>query len=300
MGGPLPGNRLRPRHRTTALAGRALMLAVASALLCSCSALGLVYNNADWWLQRSVDRYVPLDPVQAAAVRTRIDKLHAWHRTQELPVYAELLDQASARLAHGLRRDDLAWAMVSVQQRWDAVTEQVAVQAAPVLLSLTPFQIAQMRQRFAADNARFARTQLALDAPAMDRERTEWLTSQFEYWAGDLTAWQRSRIAALAPATSDLPASRFAERERRQSVFLSLVRQSHDAGTLQISLAELMASPGPGSSPAYLQSITRYRELFAQMVLDLDRSLSPRQRVAAAALLRRYAAQLRSLARSRT
>ncbi|HTT38727.1 MAG TPA: DUF6279 family lipoprotein [Burkholderiales bacterium] len=300
MDGPLPGNRLRPRLRTAALAGRVLMLAAASVLLCSCSALGLVYNNADWWLQRSVDRYVALDPVQTAAVHTRIDRLHAWHRAHELPAYADLLEQASARLAHGLRRDDLAWAMVSVQQRWDAVTEQVAVQAAPVLLSLTPSQIAQMQQRFAADNARLVRTQLALDAPAMDRERTEWLTAQFEYWAGDLTAWQRSRIAALAPETADLPASRFAERERRQALFLNFVRQSHDVGTLQISLAELMASPGPGSSLAYLQSVTRYRELFAQMVLDLDRSLSPRQRVAAATLLRRYAAELRSLARSRS
>ena len=293
-------HRLCPRLDTLALASRVLTLVAAAVLLCSCSALSVAYNHANWWLQRSVDRYVALDSAQAAAVRIRIDRLHAWHRTHELPVYADLLDQASARVAQGLRRDDLAWAMVSVQQRWDAVSEQLAAQAAPVLLSLTPAQIAQVQQHLAADNMRFEHTQLGLDAPAINRERTEWLTAQFEHWVGDPTAWQRSRIASLAPATSDLPASRLAERERRQALFLGLVRQSRDPGVLQTSLTALIAAPGAGSSPAYAQSVARYRELFTQMVLDLDRSLSPRQRVAAATLLRRHAEQLRSLAGART
>ena len=86
-------HRLCPRLDTLALASRVLTLVAAAVLLCSCSALSVAYNHANWWLQRSVDRYVALDSAQAAAVRIRIDRLHAWHRTHELPVYADLLDQ---------------------------------------------------------------------------------------------------------------------------------------------------------------------------------------------------------------
>ena len=42
-------------------------------------------------------------------------EFHVWHRREELPRYAALLDEAAARLERGLTRDDVVWAVGAVR-----------------------------------------------------------------------------------------------------------------------------------------------------------------------------------------
>src|SRR6185295_17419252 len=66
------------------------------AALAACSAVKLAYNNLPevgyWWL----DGYVDFDDAQTPRVREELRQLLAWHRRDELPKIADLLQQAQA------------------------------------------------------------------------------------------------------------------------------------------------------------------------------------------------------------
>jgi hypothetical protein len=239
-------------------------------------------------------QYVELDPRQSRAVKTTFGRLHAWHRNRELPVYAELMDNAAQRMGRGLRRDDVVWLMRTTNERWQATSTQLAHEMAPVLTTLTPEQLREMEEKLARDNAKFAKKHVN-NVQKANRERTEWLTEQVTRWIGELTPSQQDRIAAVTVATQDYPAARLAERRRRQGNFLHLVRDTHDPSSLSGALSDMLVAPRDGAAEAYKHSVAQYEEQVIQMVMDLDRSLTTEQRATAVDRLHRYAQAFRAL-----
>jgi len=280
---------------------RALAAAATVAVFASCSgvdsgAMDIAYEHADWLLQRMSARYVELDDSQKKALHTRLSHLHAWHRTQELPLYADLLDQTADRIDRHLGPADTAWMARSIQERRRAGAVVVAQELAPLLLTLTPAQQAQIAEAMARDNAHFTKTQLGPDSAARSKERTQWLSAQVERWTGKLTRDQREGIGRLASSTPDFPAARLAERRRWQASLLQLIRQPHDEAALRSALADLLAAPRAGANDAYKHALAHYEEELDQTILDLDRSLTPSQRTTAVERLHHFAAHLRELA----
>ncbi len=280
---------------------RTLAATAAIAVLPSCGSLDsgasdIVYEHADWLLQRMSARYVELDDKQKQALHTRLSRLHSWHRAQELPLYADLLDRAAQRIDRHLSREDIAWMLRSIHERRRAGALVVAQEIAPLLLTLTPAQQAQIADAMARDDARFEKTQLRPDSAAMSKERTHWLTGQVERWTGKLAHDQAERVRRLASSTVDFPAARLAERRRWQASLLQLMRQFHDEQPLRLALADLLAAPRAGANEPYKRSVAHYEEELAQMILDLDRSLAPAQRAAAVEHLHHFAARLREIA----
>jgi hypothetical protein len=280
---------------------RTIVATSAIALLASCSAIDsgafdVAYEHADWLLQKMSTRYVELDESQAKALHARLNRLHAWHRTQELPMYADLLDQAAERVARHLSKDDITWMIHSFEERRRVGAAAVSKELAPLLLTLSPSQQAQIAGAMTRDNAHFAKTQLAPDPAALSKERTKWLTGQVQRWTGKLTPSQLERMERVALATADFPAERLEQRRRWQAALLRSVRQYHDEVTLGAALTELLASSHTVADEGYLRAVAHYEDEFTQMVLDLDRTLTAQQRTAAVTRLHTYSRRFRELA----
>ena len=71
--------------------------------LTGCSATQFIYNRVDILVRWYLDDYVSLDREQQARFDDRFDLLIEWHRRDELPGYALLLDDALTIL------DDDSW-----------------------------------------------------------------------------------------------------------------------------------------------------------------------------------------------
>ena len=264
------------------------------------SAVNVAYDHADWLAAQKIARYVDLDKSQTAALRVHFERLHAWHRSHELPVYADLLDQAAERMTRPLRSEDIAWMMKNVNERRRIGAVQIANELAPLLITFSVEQRMQLADNLARDNARFTKTHLVPDRSKMLKERTEWLVGHVERWIGDLTPAQRARVNAVVVATPDFSAARVAERRRRQLRFVQLVEQLHDEQAMRLPLISLLATPHAKADESYRSAVVRYERELTRMVLDLDRTLTARQRAMAVSRLHRYAAQTRALAAKRT
>ena len=278
------------------------LLATVSVTVCvSCSEINgstfkLLYDHADWLLQRAIAHYIDLDKGQARVLSARIERLHRWHRTHELPLYADVLDDAAHRVNRGLTSEDVAWMFSVAGERREIGAERIAADFSPVVLTLRLDQRSHIAEVFEHDNARYARREIDPGREKTIEVRTAWLARQTEHWTGDLTAAQRGRIRAVNAATAELPEARLNERHRRQWAFLQLVGSEEGEFVIHARLASLLEMPHAEGNESYMRIITQYEQELSRMILDLDQSLSARQRTTAVDRLHRFARELRGLA----
>ncbi len=268
------------------------------ALLASCSAVRLSYDNADWALARMASGYVDMDRDQARALKAQLGQFHAWHRREELPRYAALLDEAAARLDRGLKRDDVVWVVGAVRLRYQVLGRHAADRLAPLLLTLNDRQLEGLEARFAADNRKYV-NKLSKDPEEAVRVRADWICARLEDWTGDTNAAQRERVMKFVRAFPNVPALRLVDRKHRQTQLLIVLRDHPDDPQAQMRLAALLTDPDAGHTERYRETMVAWEASFTDMMVDLDRSLTPRQRATAVERMRRYAQEFRSMAGER-
>jgi len=273
-----------------------LVVLVALAGLTSCNAVKLSYEKADWLLAQWVGRYVDLSGPQDRALRAGLSDLHAWHRGEELPEYARLFDDAANRMHSGMTRAEIEAAVATVRARARILGARAGGTFAPVMASLSDAQVQGMEQRFAADNRKFEKRQLSGDPDDRLKQRSAWLQSQLEDWFGTLDRAQRARVEQLVAAFPDLPALRLTERKRRQAAVLQVAREGRSGGATQARLSALVSDLERGRPAPVQAAMKAWEYAFIDMLVELEGSLSPAQRMHAVNKLRAYAADFRELA----
>ena len=273
-----------------------ILLVVLLVSLASCSAVRLSYDNADWVLARMAASYVDMDRDQARALKAQLAQFHVWHRREELPRYAALLDEAAARVQRGLTRDDVVWAVGAVRTRYQVLGSHAATDLAPFLGTLSASQIDGLEARFGADNRKYYAAKLSKGSQESAEGRAAWITARLEDWTGDTSPAQREMIVNLVRAYPDLPALRLAERKRRQAQFLGMLRAHPDDHAMQMQLVALVADPSAGPKGPYRETLSAWEASFVDAMVTFDHTLTPRQRATTVERMRRYAQEFRSMA----
>src|SRR5215208_570321 len=118
--------------RIVSILFRIISLLALAAALSACSAIKLGYNNlgevAYWWL----DGYVEFSDEQASRVRDDLARLHLWHRTRELPRFAELLHRIEELAPDDVTPAQTCAVFAQVLERLNTTGEQ----AAPAIITL--------------------------------------------------------------------------------------------------------------------------------------------------------------------
>lgn len=262
-------------------------------LACGCTALRLAYDHADTWVMYRANSYLDLDGKDSEELAARIDEFFAWHRRNALPQYARIADDAAKRVAKGLSREDVFWGYDSLVAHARQSLHVAAERIAPLLDRLTPQQVAHMQKQFADDNRKFAREYLRGNEAERRKRRAQRLEERLEDWVGNLSPGQLEKVkqfSANAPLYDDL---RDRDRKRMQAELVEMVRRRE----AQKRLPEWAADWERGRDPAHRAASERYRQAYAGLLLELDKTLTAEQRSRAEGNLRRYAEDFRILAR---
>jgi hypothetical protein len=273
-----------------------LLALLALALLAGCGpSVKLAYNNADTLLVWQVKRYVDLQPPQAQAVEAGVARLHAWHREQELPQVVGLLREARVAAADGLTSEEINRLLGAARARYDTLADHASADAALVLSSLTPTQRETLRQRMAEDNRRFAAEYVDADASQVRQQRAKRMVANLERVYGDLRPGQRAQVQAASAAMPLTYADRLAHRERRQRELLALLETHSSAATLHPALRRWLIDWEAGRTPGHVDRAQQALDQGVQMVVNLDRTLTPAQRRTLMARLDGYASDFSTL-----
>ena len=258
-------------------------------LLPGCTLIRVTYNNAEPLVRYTAHDYFDLDEGQTGQFRKRLQQFHDWHRSTELPLYAGLLRAAVQRGAHAVSREDVTWAAQAVRERYAALITKAIGDAAPILATLTPAQIAELEKRLAKANAKYAKEYLTDDAEARHRAQFKRTLGRFSDWTGGLSDQQEARIERFVKAHAKTTAMRFDNRARWQSEAVSLIRRHRSPGALAPPLTDLFTRPAAHRTPELNAALARWEADLVDLIVDLDRTLSAEQRAYAVRRIERFA-----------
>lgn len=269
-------------------------------LLSACSAIKLGYNTlpelAYFWL----DGYADFDDAQETQVRQELVRLHAWHRRQELPRVAEVLNRIEL-LAPGEITPQQACAVIADFQAGLArVADAAEPGAAAIAVTMTSQQLRHMDRKFRRANAKFREE--SVDPPPEKRQekRYEQLLDRMEMIYGRLEEPQRAILRqGVAQSTYD-GARILADRQRRQQELLQVLRRAHQGNLpetevrtqLRAWLERAQRSPDPEYRAWQEGLVQEGCRIFAAV----HRATTPAQREQAVRRLRAYQRDLRDLA----
>ena len=297
---PFPG--LNGRPSSAALPGvarlaAALVVAACLAALGSCALMRFGYGQLDTYAAYTADQYFDLDSQQRQEFRDRFDRLHEWHRRRQLPEYAAFLAEARARLDRGVAREDVAWLIAGVEERYRAIVRRSADDAATLLSTVTSQQMRALQQRWDKDNRRFAREHY-LDGSREERraERAKRALAQIENWTGSLDDDQVQRVVALTNQASGIERLRHEERMRRQREFLQLMELRGKRDIFATRLRQWLLDWEAGRTPDEARQFREAREKRIDFYLAVARMLTPAQRAHLAGRVQDYIGDFTRLA----
>jgi hypothetical protein len=275
---------------------RACAVAACAAALAGCNLLYLGYSQLDTYASWMVDEYFDLDLRQKQEFRTRFDRLHAWHRYEQLPDYAVFLADTKTRLDRGPTQADFLWVVGGVQERYRTIMRRSANDAAAVLATITPEQLDTLQRQFDKDNKRFVREYRLAESVDDQRQAAVRRTlKRVRDWAGSLTDEQEKRIAAMARELPLVHGLRHADRMRRQREFMRLMR-ARDDPELAARLRHFLVRWEEGRDPRYDRMFKESIEKHAELYVAVARMLTPAQRAAVTRKLQGYIDDLARLA----
>ncbi|OGA72241.1 MAG: hypothetical protein A3G27_07010 [Betaproteobacteria bacterium RIFCSPLOWO2_12_FULL_66_14] len=272
---------------------RAVFVFLLLAALQGCSVTRIAYDNADVFLRWQANSYFDFRGEQSEELDHRLAAFLAWHRAKALPQYAQLAEDASARMLRGVKREDLEWGYDAVQAQIREALGAAAAEAAGLLDLLGADQITHFEQRLAEENRKFAKEQVQGTVEQRQQRRVKRNVERLEEWFGSLSDAQLERVrrySARAPFSADL---RERDRKRRQAELLAMLR----AREAKQRLARWAGAWDSGRERAYAEAARATLAEYFDLLLDLDRMLTLEQREHAAMRLKRYASLSESLAR---
>ena len=271
-------------------------------LLGGCSAVRVGYNQAPtlawWWL----DGYMDFDATQAPKVKDTLAQWFAWHRSTQLPDYADLLAAAQQQVMQPATPAQVCRWNDDLRVRLNAAFAQGVPLAADLLPLLKPAQLAQLERRYRKSNLEFEEDFLQ-QPDERQKAAIKRTVDRAEMLYGRLDDNQRRLIAAGVAGSPFDPTAWYAERQALQSQTLQALarltaggparadRESNLAGLKALADRVLRAPPGPYRD--YQQRLTDYN---CEFIARLHNSTTPKQRLAARDRLHGWEEDLRVLA----
>ena len=125
----------------TLAALRWAVLAISLVVLPGCSMMRLGYGYLDTYAAWKANEYFDLESHQKDDFQRRFDRLHEWHRYQELPDYAAFLAKARQRLDKSIEPQDVDWFVDGVKERYARIVSRATDDAVVLLYTLMPAQL---------------------------------------------------------------------------------------------------------------------------------------------------------------
>jgi len=280
---------------------------LALGLLASLSACSLVvtgYNQAPSLLIFTwVNPHLDLNSEQDKQLRADLQALHQWHRQQQLPVYADVLQKMAVLAPNDLTGSQVCALVDEFKDTLTPLSQQMAPAIARLALKLTPAQIQRLEQQYDKDNKDYRKEwKLDASADAQLQVQTDKGIENAELLYDRLDKKQKALVKQMAKESQfDLPKS-WAERLRRQQDTVNTVEriaksQPGFASAQQDSLALLNRSLLHSPDEAYRDYAEMRKGINCEAAAQLHNTTSTTQREFAVKTLKTYEADLRALAK---
>jgi hypothetical protein len=274
---------------------RNLTIALAALALAAC-ATKMVYQRLDFFIGWRLNDYVTLNDAQQREFKRTFGELWQWHRTHELPQYAQDLRE----LARGIDRsvvtpDQVVERSARFEAHWARLMDKAVTDMCPIVRTLDDAQAREIIEGVDDDLDDFRKEYVEPSEKDLRRKSQKRTGKWIKRWTGPLNDTQESFLDIWGERRRNIGAAWFEQRRKWRDRFELALSQRASSPDCAI-FRPLFVTPRAGIDEAFARDLEfneqQWNELIAQVIGSLDAPQQQRVRDE----LEEFAGQLEQLA----
>ena len=274
---------------------RALLAVLVISVSTSGCTTKLVYDFLDWGLYWELKDYVKFTRDQRLLVKDEISQLIDWHRSEELPQYADQLEKLSKELKSGITVEQLEESYNNLRDSWQRIVIKTLPAAVDIISNLNDEQVNdffEMLIEKEGDDAK--KIEKGTNARTL-KKREAYVSKKIVGVIGKLNEDQKSLIAQWALSMKPTKELSLAQAIQWRTRMQTVLAERHNEQQLENNLMVLFANPDQLRSASYRRVIEKNKRLIMQLLFDLNQTLTNQQRSKLVKKLKSYINDFRDL-----
>ncbi|MGD8570687.1 MAG: DUF6279 family lipoprotein [Gammaproteobacteria bacterium] len=232
----------------------------------------------DWIIEWYVDDLVTLDNNQDWQLTNAIEQEILWHRTTQLPLYVESLDQLIYSIEHGLKIEELREFFQISENAWTTLTLHATPTVTRLFQSLNDAQIDELMKNLEAQNRELEEDYANKPNKELVEQRSERMTERLESWTGNLNKSQQRLIDDWSRQVQPLSKQWIATRRAWQANLGQILRNYRDKPVFAKLIHDLFYNYRKFWPQWYHDAYYQNIHLTLQMITELIQQLTPAQK----------------------
>lgn len=250
---------------------------LAAALVASCSAPKMAYNNLDWLVSWQIGRYVELQPPQKAIFESGFKAFWGWHRSTQLNLYAKDLRELAQAAEQPLKPEQVSQYMVRTGEHAMRALREATPDLARMLASMDDEQVAEMLENLAEQRRERYEDDEDLDAEELQEKAQAQMEKNLKRWIGSLSREQKARIVAWSKER-EYAGSIWRQYEEDWAALFAELLQHRREPAFEKRLVQLFQQPKVPTRQAMTRMQAHNRTVWVALLADLSATLSDDQR----------------------
>ena len=257
---------------------RALLAVLVISMFASGCTIKLAYNFLDWGLYWELKDYVKFNRDQRLLVKDEITQLIDWHRSDELPQYADQLEKLSTGLKSGMTVEQLEQSYDNLRDSWQRIVVKTLPAAVEIISNLNDQQINDFFDMLIEKEGDDAKEIESGTSARTLEEREAYVSEKMVGVIGKLNEEQKTLIAQWAQRMEPTKEFSLVQAIKWRTRMQAAAAQRHDKQQLEKNLMVLFANPNQLRSHIYRRIIEKNKHLVMQLLFDLNQTLTNQQR----------------------
>ena len=274
---------------------RALLAVLVISVSTSGCTTKLAYDFLDWGLYWELKDYVKFTRDQRLLVKDEISQLIDWHRSEELPQYADQLEKLSKELKSGITVEQLEESYNNLRDSWQRIVIKTLPATVDIISNLNDEQVNdffEMLIEKEGDDAK--KIEKGTNARTL-KKREAYVSKKIVGVIGKLNEDQKSLIAQWALSMKPTKELSLAQAIQWRTRMQTVLAERHNKQQLENNLMVLFANPDQLRSASYRRVIEKNKRLIMQLLFDLNQTLTKQQRSKLVKKLQSYINDFRDL-----
>ena len=274
---------------------RALLAVLVISVSTSGCTTKLAYDFLDWGLYWELRDYVKFNRDQRFRVKDEISQLIDWHRSEELPQYADQLEKLSKELKSGITVGQLEEFSNNLRDSWQRIVIKTLPAAVDIISNLTDEQVNDFLKMLIEKEGDDAKKIEKGTHVRTVKKREAYVSKKIVDVIGKLNEDQKSLIAQWALSMKPTQELSLAQAIQWRTRMQTVLTERHNKQQMEDNLMVLFANPEQLRSASYRRVIEKNKRLIMQLLFDLNRTLTNQQRSKLSKKLQSYINDFRDL-----
>lgn len=247
--------------------------------LAGCSTTRFAYNQLDWLLVWYIDGYFDLDDEQEEELAVIVRRNIEWHRHEQLPEYVQLLRELQEQNASKqLDQERLDYFYAEFIRLWDEFIVHVTPEMTTFLGMLSQEQLDEFIENLEESNQELWDEYAGTTLEERRKKREKAAIKGIERFYGGLKRDQKELIRTNMAGLHDVSEEWMAGRRLWQQEFRGLLADPPPEPGFTEQMMNLMLDPNQFDTREYRSLVDENRRLMQAMTVELNGTLSDRQR----------------------